>query len=209
MITFKQYNKYFCGMLVLICCLFGAVGVVEAGTVDISGRCISMDPIPPFTVITPSEVCRAAGYGDCFKVGLASNFVSFDNNGTGAGCIGVSDTIVMNFDCSSTPTFVRETRGIRATDLLCNSRTWGIIPKPDNVPGDFRQSIKNITDWILGFIAMIAVLMLIWGGVNYLTSAGDEDKAKTGKKTIQYAIIGLVVAGIAYAVVNVIITVVL
>ena len=83
------------------------------------------------------------------------------------------------------------------------------MPKPANVPGDFRQSIKNTTDWILGFVGMIAVLMLIWGGVIYLTSAGDEDKAKTGKKTIQYAIMGLVIAGIAYAIVNVIITVIL
>ena len=56
---------------------------------------------------------------------------------------------------------------------------------------------------------MIAVLMLIWGGINYLTYAGDEDKARTGKKTISYAIIGLVVAGIAYAIVDVIITVIL
>lgn len=95
------------------------------------------------------------------------------------------------------------------TKLICDVRTWGMIPQPDNVPGDFKQSIKNTTDWILGFVGMIAVLMLIWGGINYLTSAGDEDKARTGKKIISYALIGLVVAGIAYAIVKVIITMIL
>ncbi len=82
-------------------------------------------------------------------------------------------------------------------------------PAPPNVPVDFNTAIMNLTNWILGFVAMIAVLALIWGGVNYLTSAGNEDQAKTGKKVIEYALMGLVIAGLAYAVVVVIITVIL
>ena len=86
---------------------------------------------------------------------------------------------------------------------------WTSPSKPSGVPTDFDNAILNATNWILGFVGMIAVLMLIWGGVNYLTSAGDEEKAKTGKKTVSYAIVGLVIAGIAYAVVNVIVTTIL
>jgi len=159
MITFKHFNKYFCGILVLVCCLFSGIKTAEALSVD--GKCLKMS-IPAGTVVNPNYICQNAGLGPCLEV--SGSF---------------------------------------------NMGKWGIVPQPDNVPGDFEQSIKNATDWILGFVAMIAVLMLIWGGINYLTSAGDEDKAKTGKKTISYAIIGLVVAGIAYAIVNVIITVIL
>jgi len=86
---------------------------------------------------------------------------------------------------------------------------WAPPPKPGDVPESFDDAVLNATDWILGFVGMIAVLMIIWGGINYLTSAGDEDKARTGKKTLTYAIIGLVIAGIAYALVNVIVTTVL
>ena len=89
------------------------------------------------------------------------------------------------------------------------SAIWESPSKPSGVPTDFDNAILNATNWILGFVGMIAVLMLIWGGVTYLTSAGDEDKAKTGKKTLSYAIIGLVVAGIAYAIVDVIVTTIL
>ncbi len=86
---------------------------------------------------------------------------------------------------------------------------WESPSQPSGVPTDFNDAILNATNWILGFVGMIAVLMIIWGGVTYLTSAGDEDKAKTGKKTLSYAIIGLVVAGIAYAIVDVIVTTIL
>ena len=89
------------------------------------------------------------------------------------------------------------------------SAIWTSPSKPSGVPTDFDNAVLNATNWILGFVGMIAVLMLIWGGVNYLTSAGDEEKAKTGKKTVSYAIIGLVVAGIAYAIVDVIVTTIL
>ena len=123
------------------------------------------------------------------------------------GCVACGATNPTN--CSSVRIMAVADGSARVDTLFCDVRTWGMIPQPSNVPGDFEQSIKNATDWILGFVAMIAVLMLIWGGINYLTSAGDEDKAKTGKKTIQYALTGMVIAGIAYAVVNVIVTVIL
>jgi len=42
-----------------------------------------------------------------------------------------------------------------------------------------------------------------------LTSAGNEDQARTGKKVIQYALMGMVIAGLAYALVVVIVTVIL
>ena len=89
------------------------------------------------------------------------------------------------------------------------SAKWTSPSQPTGVPSDFDNAILNATNWILGFVGMIAVLMIIWGGVNYLTSAGDEDKARTGKKTLSYAIMGLIVAGIAYALVKVIISTIL
>jgi len=80
---------------------------------------------------------------------------------------------------------------------------------PAGTPGDFTQSIVNLTNWVLGFVTMIAVLALIWGGMNYLTSAGSEEQAKSGKQTIKYALLGLIVAGIAYALVNVVVSIIL
>ena len=86
---------------------------------------------------------------------------------------------------------------------------WAMPPPPVGAPANFDSAILNLTNWILGFVAMIAVLVIIWGGLMYIGSAGDENKATTGKRVITYALIGLVIAGIAYALVNVVVTVIL
>ncbi len=82
---------------------------------------------------------------------------------------------------------------------------------PGNVPSGLTEStdlagiLMNITNYILGFITIVAVLMLIWGGIQYLTAAGDEAMVESAKHTITYAIIGLVIVGISYAVVVVVV----
>jgi len=86
---------------------------------------------------------------------------------------------------------------------------WATPAKPANVPTDFSGALVNMTNWILGFVGLIAVLMIIYGGVLYLTSAGDDSKAENGKKTISYALIGLLIAGFAYAIVKVIVATIL
>lgn len=86
---------------------------------------------------------------------------------------------------------------------------WVAPTAPASAPQSFDNVIINATNWILGFVGVIAVLMIIWGGFQYLTSAGSQDQARSGKDTIKYALMGLVIAGIAYALVNVIITTIL
>ena len=49
---------------------------------------------------------------------------------------------------------------------------------------------------------MLAVIMIILGGVNYATSQGDPNKVNKAKSTIMYGIIGLVICLLAFAIVN-------
>ena len=63
-------------------------------------------------------------------------------------------------------------------------------------------TIGNITDVLLYLLGAIAVLMIIIGGVRYVTSGGDQNSVTGAKNTIMYAIIGLVVAVLAYAIVH-------
>ena len=62
--------------------------------------------------------------------------------------------------------------------------------------------VKLVVNWLLWFVGIISVIMLIWGGIRYATSAGDSNKVTSAKNTILYAIIGLVVAIFAWAIVN-------
>jgi len=61
---------------------------------------------------------------------------------------------------------------------------------------------RTITNVMLFLIGAISVIMLIIGGIRYVVSGGDSSAVQGAKNTILYAIVGVVVAILAYAVVN-------
>ncbi|MFV0484982.1 MAG: pilin [Candidatus Saccharimonadales bacterium] len=65
-----------------------------------------------------------------------------------------------------------------------------------------NSTIQLIINMIIFAIGLIAVVMVILGGIQYSTSQGDSGKVKKAKDTIMYGIIGLVVAILAFAIVN-------
>ncbi len=86
---------------------------------------------------------------------------------------------------------------------------WVLPPNPGNLIEDFDQAILNLTNWLLGLVVMIGVVALIWGGLNYVASSGDTQKAELSKRIIYYAFLGILVAGVAYAIIRVVVTVIL
>lgn len=62
--------------------------------------------------------------------------------------------------------------------------------------------IKTVVNILLYILGSIAVIMIIIGGIRYTTSNGDSSNTKAGKDTILYAVVGLVVAILAFAIVN-------
>ena len=64
------------------------------------------------------------------------------------------------------------------------------------------QAITAITNVLLFLLGAVAVIMLVIGGFKYVVSNGNAEQIKSAKNTIMYAIIGLVVAIVAYAVVS-------
>lgn len=69
--------------------------------------------------------------------------------------------------------------------------------------GERIQTIVNIMLFILG---AIAVVMIVIGGIKYTTSNGDSSAITSAKNTILYSVVGLVVAILAYAIVNFVLT---
>jgi hypothetical protein len=89
------------------------------------------------------------------------------------------------------------------------SAQWALPVNNFNLPDDIGAGILNLTDWLLWLAGLLSVLIIIWGGINYIFSSGDTQKAELAKKIIYYAMIGLFVAGLGYALVRVITTVIL
>ena len=71
-----------------------------------------------------------------------------------------------------------------------------------NSADDFTKLIKSIINILLFLVGAIAVVMIIIGGLRYVISGGDQGQITGAKNTILYAVIGLVVAILAYAIVN-------
>ena len=67
---------------------------------------------------------------------------------------------------------------------------------------DLKKTIGSIVNVLLWFVGVLSVIMLIVGGLKYVLSAGDPKGVAAAKSTIIYAIIGLVVAVLAYAIVK-------
>ncbi len=76
---------------------------------------------------------------------------------------------------------------------------------PENLFGD-AGVFKQITNVVLYIVGVIAVIMLIIGGIKYVVSGGDAKKVTDAKNTVLYAIIGLIIAFLAFAIVNFVIT---
>ncbi|MEI7690096.1 MAG: pilin [bacterium] len=63
--------------------------------------------------------------------------------------------------------------------------------------------LQTIITWVLAIAGSLAVLMLIYGGIRYILSTGDEKRLEGAKKTILYAIIGIIVITASYLLVGV------
>ena len=71
-----------------------------------------------------------------------------------------------------------------------------------STPTDANVVIKNVTNIMFFIIGAVSVIMLIYGGIRYTTSGGNANSVTAAKNTIMYSIIGLVVAILAFAVVQ-------
>ena len=72
---------------------------------------------------------------------------------------------------------------------------------PTDLFGD-TGIFTTVTNILLFIIGAIAVIMLVIGGIRYTTSNGDSAQVTAAKNTIMYAIIGIIVAILAFAIVN-------
>lgn len=82
--------------------------------------------------------------------------------------------------------------GTAATNgVICDSKT-------DNVD----SFVTPVVNTLLAVVGVLAVVMIIVGGLKYITSGGDAAKLTSAKNTILYSVIGLVVAIFAYAIVS-------
>ncbi|MFH1367445.1 MAG: hypothetical protein ABIH38_05720 [Patescibacteria group bacterium] len=66
---------------------------------------------------------------------------------------------------------------------------------------DLKATVVNVIQWVLGIMALVAVVFIIIGGVTWMTAGGNEEKVEKAKKIISAAVIGLIIVLLAWAIV--------
>jgi len=100
-------------------------------------------------------------------------------------------------DSDGTPVGDGDGGALTGTDVIGSDQS----DMPDQLFGD-GGIVTNIISIIIFIVGALCVIMLVYGGVRYIMSAGDSGKVGEAKNTILYAIIGLIVCIVAYALVR-------
>lgn len=96
------------------------------------------------------------------------------------------------------------TYAITSGDICTSNATY----EAKTAAGCYGDSTKiedviiNVINGVVGVFGIVATVFIIVGGVGYMTSNGDSGKVEKAKKTILYAVIGLIVSVLAFAIVN-------
>ena len=99
---------------------------------------------------------------------------------------------------------------IGATEVNLNL-TYPVFPGAPNInagAANTDQSISALVAWfyvfIVGISGLAAFVMIIWGGVEYMTSAGNPTRTSEAKDKIQKALLGLLLILASYLILQVI-----
>lgn len=74
---------------------------------------------------------------------------------------------------------------------------------PEGLPtGDLPSLIAQIIQTALILVGVLALGFIVYGGFRYIAARGDEREVETAKSIITYAVVGIVVIGLALALVQ-------
>ena len=76
----------------------------------------------------------------------------------------------------------------------------GTIGTSLGLPKEDAQSVViRVIQYVLGFLGLIAVILILFGGFRYLTSAGNQEAIDSAKKILRSAVIGLLIVLLSQA----------
>lgn len=93
--------------------------------------------------------------------------------------------------------------------VLAQGGNASSTPPPAAVPlenplgaADVSSFTANVIQGVLGIVGVLALLYFVLGGLQWLTSQGNQDKVKRGRETLIWATFGLAMIFFSYIVVE-------
>lgn len=84
------------------------------------------------------------------------------------------------------------------------------LPQPDKLglpfesAGEATTPIVKIIKESIKYVGLLAILALSWGGIQFLTSMGSDEKVKHAKHTIIYSLVGVLLSVVAYTIIDIV-----
>lgn len=103
---------------------------------------------------------------------------------------------------ASATAFLFNTMPVMAQGLISPTDQPGKLAEATGGQGSFRELLLTFLNFFLGFLGLLAVIMIIYGGILYVSAAGNQESIDKGKKIIMYAVIGIVIILLSFALVN-------
>ncbi|MBI1961525.1 MAG: hypothetical protein HYS45_02385 [Parcubacteria group bacterium] len=67
---------------------------------------------------------------------------------------------------------------------------------------DLKGSIANVVNILLGFLGILAVIIILYAGFKWMTASGNEEQVGEARKMLLQAVIGLVIIMLAWVITN-------
>lgn len=96
-------------------------------------------------------------------------------------------------DCISDPTSAGCPCALNSSSAACQD-----LSKQDGL----SNILKNATNIVLFIAGALAVIMIIYGSIRFMTAHGNEKQVESARLIVTYSVIGLIIAILAYALVN-------
>lgn len=178
---------------------------------DLAGNCIAMPGLSPectkptwnglytaaiagsLTVVPPADYSSCAYFNDC------NNGSSDTDSCKGYEAIHAAYCTSGSLDaCTKAPSTCPNSKATSTTAAYTPGSSW-TLSNPLGTT-DIPTILGRLIQTFLGLVGAISLLVFVYAGVMYMTSAGGEKGIKTAKDTMAYAAIGLAIIIFAYAI---------
>lgn len=99
--------------------------------------------------------------------------------------------------------------------------SWVALALPDVFSGAFQGDgqptelfngpdavVPRMINILLFIVGVLSIFMIVYGGIRYVFSGGDNTKVKDARNTVLYAVLGLIVALVGYSIVGWVVSVI-
>jgi hypothetical protein len=112
------------------------------------------------------------------------------------GIVGFLSPVSLALDCNNPATAAEQSQ------CAVNAAETGSATSGKTNGNTLASTIGTVIDVMLFIVGILCVIMIIYGGISYVMSASDSNKIKKARDTIVYAVVGLIVAILGFALVN-------